>query len=881
MRIFGDSIKTKVVLGFGLALSIVVFGVYLTYSSFTQLLTSVEVLSHPNNKLAKLQHTLENMSTAESSIRAYTLTTKEEHFRSYLSHLDTIKSQIDSLRLMMRNSPQELAQADSISSLLEEKQASLERYVALKKQQQERNFSGKAMQEIASTAREQPLPTVTTIKQRTTTTITDRLSVHYGDTLQEQKASKSKESKGLFSKIFSKRDKRNDGQLISPPPPVLIPELSVKEEVQVDTSANVAQVAPLSKVRRILHDVQREAERSQEELIAKELALLQQDKNIMDQIRNMVHKLERHEANLVAINSAKARHVAKQTAMIMLIVGIAGLGGGIAFILLILRDITRSNSYKLQLIKARKEAVQLARAKEAFVANMSHEIRTPLNVVLGFSEQLSHTQLQQGQQQYLQAIQNAGSHLLHIVNDVLDLSKIEAGKLHIDYTSFNLHQLIQEIEEAFKLKATSKGIQLLCKADKALPTVLNGDPMRLKQVLFNLVDNAIKFTDKGQVQVHCTIRSKRRNRIVVAIEVADTGVGIPLERTEHIFGEFNQADESIIRRYGGTGLGLSISKKLIEMQQGTLSLQSTPGQGTTFTIILPLYKTFSESSLAPERTLTIPEDNVQEQQVLQDKRILVIDDDGYSRTLCEIILKRWGMHVQLAADGPTALKAIEQQHFDLVLTDIQLPGMSGKAVSKAIRRKNATLPIIALTANVLSRNSSFFEKTGISDYLLKPFTEQELQQKITKALQRATITVKPEQAITNPLFVSCKAAALYDLSEMKTFTGPDKEALAAVIEVLLTDHRQNFQQLKAAVTTEDWSQAGNLAHKMLTAFKHLHAHTVTPALEQLEQLLHQEIFETAHLPALVAQLEAHLTQVLNALEQELNSLRATAGAVIQ
>ncbi|MCC9135823.1 ATP-binding protein [Pontibacter silvestris] len=879
MRISGDSIKTKVMLGFGLAFSIVVFGVYLTYSSFTQLLSSVEVLSRPNDKLVKLQHTLENMATAESSIRAYTLTSKEEHFKNYLGHLDTIKSQIDSLRLMMYNNSQELAQADSISSLLAEKQASLERYVALKKQQQDNNYSGKAMREIASTATEQPLPIVTTIKQHTTTTITDRLSINQQDSLQKEKAPKAKENKSFFSRIFSKRDKSNEEQNVSPPP-VLVPKLSVKQEIEVDTNANRAsQVAALSKVRRILYNVQREANRTHEELLAKEMSLLQQDKNIMDQIRKMVHKLERHEVRLAALNAEKARYVAKQTALIMLTVGIVGLAGGIAFILLILRDITRSNSYKLQLIKARKEAVQLARAKEAFVANMSHEIRTPLNVVLGFSEQLTHTQLQPKQQQHLQAIQNAGNHLLHIVNDVLDLSKIEAGKLHIDYAPFNLPQLINEIEEAFKLKARTKGINLVCTVEKTLPAALNGDPMRLKQVLFNLVDNAIKFTDKGQVLVQCKLKSKRRNRVVLAIEVADTGVGIPMERVEHVFGEFNQADTSIIRKYGGTGLGLAISKKLIEMQQGTLSLRSTPGQGTTFSIVLPLHKATGETPQAQ----VIPESDVQEQQVLLGKRVLVIDDDGYSRTLCEIVLNRWGMHVQLASDGKTALQAVEQQPFDLILTDVQLPGMSGKAVAKAIRRKNETIPIIAVTANILSRNASFFAKTGVSDYLLKPFTEQEMQQKLVKALQHTELATEPPQtttAVPAPP-VPDKPSSLYDLSEMREFTGPDGVALAAVIEVLLADHRQNLKQLQAAVAFQDWSEAGNVAHKMLTAFKHLHAHAVTPALEQLEQLLHQENIETVHLPALVSQLDANVTQVLNALEQELKNLRTSAGTLVQ
>lgn len=882
MKIFGDSIKTKVVIGFTLALSIVVAAIYLTYTSFTKLLDSVEVLSQPNHKLKELQHTLATISTAESAIRAYTLTTKEDHFKAYLMHLDTIESQIDSLERMMQHSPRELAQVDSISVLLDAKQQSLERYVALKKQQKLNNYSGKAMRQIASTAEEKPLST--TIRQHTTTTISDRLDMNgTGPELQEespaeqeQQVEKDEDKRGFFGRLFSKKEK--EGRQQEAPPKVIVPQLDVKQEIKIDTSRASTPVAPLNKVRRILHNVQREADAQEQQLEAKELALLQQDKQIMDQIRTMIYELENHEQAQTAINSSRARSVAQETSVIMLIIGIIGLGSGIAFILVILRDLTRSNNYKSRLIHAQKEAVKLARAKEAFVANMSHEMRTPLNVILGFTQQMRHTPLQPQQQDHVQAINGAGQHLLHIVNDVLDLSKIEAGKLEIDHTPFGLRQLLTDVEQAFQLKASSKSVLLTCKADEHIPDALCGDPLRLKQVLFNLVDNAIKFTHQGEVTVDVRLRSRRRSRAVLSIAVADTGIGIPEDRMQHVFGEFNQADDSILRKYGGTGLGLSISKKLVEMQGGTLTVNSVYGEGTTFTIVLPMRVT-------QEQVPSLPAESVPMPAAFKGFKALVVDDDAYSRTLCDLILSRWGMQVHLANDGQEALDLVQEHTFDIVLTDIQLPGMSGKTVARNIRKLDKQVPIIALTANILSNDADFFKNTAITAHILKPFTEQELHQKLAEALPTTPIVpFEPIATIQQPIAEPKPAQnhddaqegldeALFDLSEMRLFTGDDQQALADILELLLEDQEQNLEKLQQTAEANDWEANANMAHKMLTAFKHLHAYSVTPYLQQLEQVLHTGNPDEAILRQAAGEAQRQVQEVLAALRREVASMK--------
>ncbi|MDX5418111.1 MAG: response regulator [Hymenobacteraceae bacterium] len=872
MRITNKHIKSKVVIGFTLALSVVAIAIYLTYNSFTQLLSSVTVLSQPNAKLAKLQHTLADIATAEGSIRAYTLTTEDRHFREYLDNLGTINNQIDSLRSLMQDAPAELAQIDSISALLLAKKKSMEQHVTLKRQNRSRNnYSDKALKQIASSASEHAA--TTTINQRTTTTISDRLA--FNEDAQDTQTAQQESKKGILNRLFSKRsDNKPKDQ--EPPVPIVVPQINVKQEYSSDTSkASTTQVASIAKVRNVLNSVQREVQKQEEALVAKELVLLQQDKQIMDQIRGMIYDLEKHELQQARLSSEEAKEVARKTSLVLLLVGVFGLASGIAFIVIILRDLTRSSKYKAELRRSRKEAIQLARAKESFVANISHEIRTPLNVVMGFSEQLGRTSLQQQQQEHLQAIHSAGEHLLHIVNDVLDLSKLEAGKLYLHLAPFEMKTLLTEVERAFRLKASTKGIGFTCSADEQLNGYLLGDCLRLKQVLFNLVDNAIKFTHDGEVSVRCRLKSQRRGRVVVLIEVSDTGIGIPMEQTAHVFGEFNQADDSIIRKYGGTGLGLSISKKLVEMQQGSLSLRSTPNQGTTFSIVLPLQRVAAvEPDTARPQTLRQPASA----DVLAGKSALVIDDDAYSRTLCQLILSRWGMQVTLANDGQEAIEAIRSKHFDVVLTDIQLPGMSGKAVSKAIRKENATVPILALTANIMSSNRRFFAKTAISDHLLKPFTEQELYQKLSKALTTTAIPAGTE-TINNTAKQTEAKTGLYTLDEIRAFAGDDKENIRAVLEVLIADNRNSLAQLQEAVDTANWKQAGELAHRMKTAFRHLQAYTVLPALDTLEQLLHQPQPQTEALPALTKQLQHDAAQVLNALEAELRPREVTEEAV--
>lgn len=859
MKLFGDSIKAKVIIGFSLTLSMVAVVIYFTYTSYNQLLSSVNELARPNSKLTSLHHTLATISAAESSIRAYSLTNHQEHFKAYLGHLDTIESQLDTLRFLMKGSEVDIAQIDSIAALLKAKQSTMQRFVALKKEQQNLDPSDKALRQISSAAQAKPLET--TIKQHTTTTITDRVVPAPTDR-GSLDSGENEDKRGFLSRLFSRKDKTSQsGESNSQ---VVVPEINVTREVKVDTNKVAAPVAQLAKVRRILKDVRRESEQVEATLNAEELTLLQQDKQIMDQIRDIIYELEKHEKELAYQNSTIARNEAQDTSVILLLVGIIGLGSSIAFVVLIFRDVARSNSYKSSLVRTQKEAIQLARAKEAFVANMSHEMRTPLNVILGFTEQMQMHAKTEDQQEHLQAINSAGQHLLHIVNDVLDLSKLEAGKLHLNPAPFSFQQLATELDQAFKLKASSKGVSFISTVSEKVPDVLLGDVLRIKQVFFNLIDNAIKFTHEGKVQISIDLKSQRRNRATVIITVSDTGIGMSKKGLSHIFEEFQQADTSITRKYGGTGLGLNISKKLVEMQGGTISVDSELDKGTSFTVVLPLTIAKHDISQATNNDQTLG--------AFKGNSVLLIDDDAYSRTLAELILNKWGLQVYLANDGYEALDLVKKRKFDVVLTDLQLPGVSGKTVSRAIRKYDKEVPILAISANILSNDADFFKGSAITGYILKPYKEDELHQLLASVL-KTTNTVSETVELDSELPEQDTANGLYSIEEIKVFTGEDIQMLQAVLELLVTEQEQNLIQLRAHAEVSNWEKAGTVAHKMITGFRQLRANTVVPYLAELEGVLHLPDKDTDHLNKMATKVEENAKPVLTALKAEVETLR--------
>lgn len=407
------------------------------------------------------------------------------------------------------------------------------------------------------------------------------------------------------------------------------------------------------------------------------------------------------------------------------------------------KDITSNLKLKknrLELIKAKNFAENATQLQREFLSNMSHEIRTPMNGIIGITRILQGTELNDEQKHYLNAVSQSSTNLMMIINDILDFSKIEAGKIELEEVPFNLDDLLNVAQEILISEVQTNGLYLRLEKHDSVPNQLIGDPVRLNQILMNLLANAIKFTDKGGVTLKVTSVLDSGNEALIRFSIIDTGIGIPEDKTESIFQSFSQATSSTTRLYGGTGLGLAISKQLVELQHGTISVDSELGKGSAFNFEIKYGKlaTQDHSNLA----LELIEKNSRRIMMseLQGKKILLVEDHPINQMLATKVLEDWGFDVDLAGNGRIALDKLKENQYSLILMDINMPEMDGYETTSAIRSQDnlnhKEIPIIAMTASAFIGESQRCIKAGMNDYVSKPFNPQELLAKINNHITK-------------------------------------------------------------------------------------------------------------------------------------------------
>ena len=472
-----------------------------------------------------------------------------------------------------------------------------------------------------------------------------------------------------------------------------------------------------------------------------------------------------------------------------------------------------------ELRRAKREAEANARAKEDFLANMSHEIRTPMNGVLGMAGLLAKTPLDAQQRQYLDTILASGRNLLAVLNDVLDMAKISAGKLEFEHIPFDLSKSIRTAAQTLAYRAAEKNLIFDIQPLNLSEPVVLSDPYRLNQVLLNLLSNAIEFTEQGSVTLGSDVLRDTATAVTVRFWVRDTGIGIPADKQQQIFENFTQAYADTSRRFGGTGLGLTISRSLVQQLGGELELSSTPGQGTWFAFTLTLPK--APDQQAPPPPLTAPASNR-----LRGARVLLAEDSATNRQLTTLILKNWGVAVDSAVNGPDALALFQTRDYDVILMDIQMPGMSGLEVTEVIRQSpdpaRADIPIIALTANAFRTDREQYLQAGMNDCLTKPFEEADLYQKLVAQLFLAdNQPVVPAVPVTAsaPTGKDSSAAPLFDLSQLERNAHGNQEFMRRMINVFLTEIPVVATDLTAAAAAKDWLALTTLAHKLKSSLK--------------------------------------------------------------
>ncbi|NTW26136.1 MAG: response regulator, partial [Lentimicrobium sp.] len=475
---------------------------------------------------------------------------------------------------------------------------------------------------------------------------------------------------------------------------------------------------------------------------------------------------------------------------------------------------------------ANLQASDLARVKEEFLSNMSHEIRTPLNAIIGFSDQLINTPLNKIQIEYLGAVRRSSRHLLETVNDILDLTRLGAGKLELEKIPFRMHEILEDVIIPFRLSASEKGIEFEAACNIGKDEVLEGDPLRLKQILYNLLSNALKFTEKGVVSITCHLDFSEGICNAV-ISVKDTGIGIPDEKLTDIFEDFRQAESSQARRYGGSGLGLAISRRLARIQKGDITVKSTPGQGSEFIVRIPYPVSDKEPVLSESIVFS-------GHVSFEGRRLLVVDDDVFNILLARIIAENAGILVDVASNGRQAMEILNDNVYDVIMTDVQMPEISGIELVKYIRAhanpRVSLVPVIAFTAAKISRYDLGYMEAGFNEVLQKPFRESDFLARIAAYL--ANSIPVPEPGDPDDVM----AGRLYDLRHAEAFTSGNSAQLSSIVRSFIHTSQAAVEQLWSMCDVNDYSGIKLLAHKLLTSYGHMGVSQALPVLNQLETL---------------------------------------------
>lgn len=759
-----STIPVKVILSYLLLTVLICTVGWILYDQNKLFSNSENRSESENNKILKVSNLLSSIYKTESLSRKSIFSNSEQDFIIYANKKDSLNQEINNLKQLVANNFQ-VKLLDSVQVLLAEKTENIKQLRAIKSKKKE---------EIA-------------VKKAITKLTKMEISLEK-----------------LTLKDFAKDPKKMGNYQRS----VLEKYVAYLNQNIPDDSTNTLtkKVADsvLASSKMALNRVKTASSNQNEATIIEEKKLFENDILISEQLIKILNIIEREIILNNSKNDFEKQNSLKKINSIVTIAAIIGFLLTVLFSILILNDFSNTQKYKSQLEIANQKTQKLLKNREQLIATVSHDLKTPLSTIVGYTELLGNSELTKKQQYFAQNIKGSSEYITNLVQDLLDFTQIEAGKITIENIPFSLHDLVVEVAQSVQSIYAHKPIERIVNIDPKLEEKIIGDPFRLKQVLTNIIGNAYKFTEKGFIKIETTIL--KNNLICITIE--DSGIGIAKNKQLLVFEEFTQADDAIEKKYGGTGLGLTISKRIIEILGGKLNLKSDVGKGSTFEIkLLLVFASIEKKSISKQIVTAI-----------------VVDDDQNLLNLTSEVLKMNGYNVHAFLDAKSALEASKTVAFDLVITDIQMPEMDGfqflENLKKAKNYKNQ--PVFALTGRTDLEISSY-KKAGFTSVISKPY----LPKNLISILNNSAI----QEKIATPMASSNRK---FSLEILKQFLPNTNHALEEFLNLFVNTTSLNLQLLEKAIIDKNDSDIKTISHRMNPVFKQIQALEISEILNELE-----------------------------------------------
>jgi signal transduction histidine kinase/FixJ family two-component response regulator len=769
----------------------------LAYKGFRSIIAEVSHSSEPDTKLSLMKQIVSDISEAENNVKSYNLTRDKKYLSPFYNSVLIIDRNINELKQLTKPNRDQEKMVLQMEALIDKKYNVLNELLSL---YPDENITNELMKISERINKETELINDIKTKQ---------------DEISEEKV---EERKSFFQRLFGKSDK-------SKPDSIALVSEELKSKAQIKQIEN--------NIRTEIEKVNQQHLEQQKLIKQQEFRLTSAGKALMTEISAITASIETIEKKIIVGKIDRAAILANETNRMVAVFCLTASLLLVIVSIVLVKYVQKKKAYEIVLKQGKDQAEALARSKEMFLANMSHEIRTPMNAITGFTNQILKTELQPEQRDQLKIVQRSNEHLLRIVNDILDYSKIQAGKFSFDHVSFSPDKVMHEAVELLKPLVKNKNVKLIYNITGTMPEFVVGDPVRLKQILFNLLGNSIKFTNEGEIAIKTEFEKDVKNQWNLHLIISDTGIGIPESKLVDVFNEFHQATNDISYKYGGTGLGLPITKKLVELQNGSIDVKSEDGKGTTISIIIPYNESTSTGIYYKQNGKPVVADEMQ----LKSLKVLIADDDEYNRKLLNVILRKWNADVREARNGKEVIEEISKNPFDILLLDIRMPEMNGIEAAQLIRKmkdsSKSETPIIALTAVTTEEKKQRCKNAGINDFLSKPFKEEDLFKKIIGLTgYSATYNNTYQENIS-----IMKHNKMFNLDELKQVSNGDKKFLEEMIAIFIRTTDEGINDMELAIKQNNMKAIADLAHKIAPPCRHMGATSLLTCLTTIENAI--------------------------------------------